>query len=650
MTGSFAFRALFPIAALSVATSLAAGQMPAESRTIIAGDYHVGRTTSGLRTTTEIDQRAEGREWVKLASVKDGDWLQLHLPGLRPGRYAVAVRFIDHASAPACDVAFGEADGSELISIGTLPAGSKVEHAHWTTYGFRQVDVGEVTFPLPGFKTIRFTAHAVDGAAGQIGIDSIILTEIIDPALNAPADLQINAQGPVNFNVSWKAEKHGETGFFIERRGRPFSEWTLCGYVPGGTDRFVATGMCPNTPYEIRIRGWSARGLGPVSAMIESRTLPVGTVWQGKLIQSGDANTRGRAGEGSVVKLRDGCLLMYYNEQARVDDFAPFAIFRTESSDDGETWSKGEPLLTDATGRTGYMMPSLLRLRDGRLGFTYARRENDTLAAHRVFRISTDEGKTWSEETVITADLPLTRFGYTFTGATGPHDRLIQAANGDLFVPFHLTTGHGTHDVDPFNDRSGDLLICATVVYRSSDLGRTWQRVFGPEILKGTLQTAPYAYYWTDQLLAEPSLVETQPGHLLLHMRNPSGFFYQARSSDHGTTWTPVHQSPVNASLSPAKLLNVAPGVIAMAFDPWVEPHEGNLGRRFALGTMVSRDEGRTWENFKLLELSDPTVRPGNFCYPYFFDDGSHLHAFYFGGRGLDMTYRRLPSGWFLTP
>ena len=32
------------------------------------------------------------------------------------------------------------------------------------------------------------------------------------------------------------------------------------------------------------------------------------------------------------------------------------------------------------------------------------------------------------------------------------------------------------------------------------------------------------------------------------------------------------------------------------------------------------------------------------------FPDGTTLHTFYFRGRGLDMTYRRLSADWLLTP
>jgi hypothetical protein len=638
------------IALLCLATALPAA---ANALTFSAEDYRVGRSTSGARTTSELDLRAEGRTWVRLAVAREGDWLQLHLPALAPGRYRVAIVAMDHRAAPACVVAIGEADGSNLQRIGELPAGSATESVHWTNHRFRRIDVGEVSLALPGFRTLRFTATTAPGGDdAAIGIDALYLTPIADPELVPPAGLRADVGGPVHAVLHWQpATAAGEaSGFLIERRGRPAEDWTACGYAPAGARQFVAAGLYPKTHYSFRVRPWSPRGLGAASAEASVTTAAVDATWRGALIRREATPQHRRSGEGSIVALRDGRLLMFYNAQDRIDDFAEFAIFRMESADGGVTWSPSTPHLANPGGPNGYLMPSLLRLRDGSIGFSYARRDNRTLQAQRVYRVSHDDGATWSEETVITRDLPLDHAGYRFTGATGPHDRLIQAENGNLLLPFHLTTGRGTHDRDPASDRSGPLLVSATVVYRSADLGRTWARVFGPALVKSTLQAAPYPYHWIDQLTSEPGLVETGPGRFLLQVRNPSGFFYQARSIDSGWTWTPLHQSPINAPLSPARLFAVAPGVIGMAFNPWVDPRETNLGRRFALGTLLSRDEGASWEHFRLLDLSDPDERAGNFCYPYFHRDQHALHAFYFGGRGLDMTYRRLPPDWFVAP
>ena len=460
-------------------------------------------------------------------------------------------------------------------------------------------------------------------------------------ALDAPQDLRVAAAGPLHAKLTWRGDSRAAV--VIEHREQPDGSWTLAGHAPAGATQFFVTCLRPNTQYEFRVLPYSDRGIGRASTPVSVRTSRGWLAARGKTIQTSGA----RAGEGTFVKLRDGRLLMYYNVQPKIGDFTAFELYRTESSDNGATWAEGVPFLHDPAGETGYMMPSMLRLADGDIALIYAQRRQSDLTAHRLLQISTDETRSWSEPIRITADLPLKADGRTFTGATGPHDRLIQLANGDLLIPFHLTTGLADTDKDPFSDRAGNLLVCATVIYRSSDRGRSWQRVLGPVTLKGTAQGVPYPLHWNDQVLAEPAVVEYAPGKLLLHMRNQSGFFYQSRSTDYGQTWSAVEQSPIPAPISPAKLLRVEPGVIAVVFNPWVKPTESNIGNRFALASMISRDGGVTWENFKIIDMLDPTLGRSLFCYPYFLRDGGILHAAYFGPRGMTMAYQRLSGSWF---
>lgn len=626
-----------------VAITLGAASARADLREVFEVEaFDVGRLTSGPPTTTEIDPRASAREWVRFVAARPGDWVQFTLPGLYAGRFALKLRHALPADAAPCVVEIGEADGSDRRTVGHLGPSPEPARLHPSGHVFRLSQLEQVALERPGFKTLRFTARS----AGVIGIDMVAVSPQSDQRLAPPDNLRIITSGPVHMELAWTGTDESGAGVLIERRGPPSQGWRLVGHAPAKATRFVSAGLRPNTQYEHRVLRYSDRGLGRASDAVTARTPEGWANARGRTIQTSGA----RAGEGSVVKLRDGRLLMYYNVQPKVGDFTAFDLFQTESSDGGLTWTEGRPFLRDPGGTTGFMMPSLLRLDNAAIALVYAQRSQADLSAHRFCRISTDDAQSWSEPVKITTDLPLIADGRTFTGATGPHDRLVQLANGDLLIPFHLTTGFADKDNDPCNDRAGHLLVCATVVYRSPDRGRTWQRVFGPVTLKGTAQAIPYPHHWHDQVLMEPALVEHAPGQLLLHMRNQSGFFYQARSTDGGLAWSPVEQSPIAAPISPAKLLAIEPGVIAVVFNPWVDPSESNLGRRFALGSMISRDGGLTWENFKILDMIDPARGPSLLCYPYFFRDGATLHAFYFGPRGMTMAHQRLPGTWLTDP
>jgi len=94
------------------------------------------------------------------------------------------------------------------------------------------------------------------------------------------------------------------------------------------------------------------------------------------------------------------------------------ATLQTESTDGGQTWSAPHPIC--------YGFPShLLRLRDGRLLMSYGYRRPPY--GNRA-RISSDHGKTWSDERVISADGKDGDLGYPST---------IELADGTLLTVWY---------------------------------------------------------------------------------------------------------------------------------------------------------------------------------------------------------------------
>ena len=97
-------------------------------------------------------------------------------------------------------------------------------------------------------------------------------------------------------------------------------------------------------------------------------------------------------------------------------------LFR--SDDDGKTWSRvGRP--ADGIGGNP---PSLIRLKDGRLALTYGYRvEPYGIRA----RFSGDDGKSWSEETILRADGGSWDLGYP---------RTVQRKDGKLVAVYYFNT------------------------------------------------------------------------------------------------------------------------------------------------------------------------------------------------------------------
>ncbi len=616
-------------------------------------DYQIGRQSSGTSTTTMINARASAGEWVFWRGENVGDWLQFTLPDLLPGRYELELRYRIDEHMGKARIEWGEAAGEDFRQVNRefdfneFPEGERVEIVDTRRHRRKGFDVevmGTVGIDRPGYKTLRFTLLDRKGGQLGLGVDSVRLVPASSREMQAPAILSIKNTGVVHVDLVWKDRSEGESGFLIERLGYPYNEWTSVGYAPANATHFISAGLWPSKVYQHRVRAYSSEGLSEPSNVVSCATLTARSKPHGRVIEDKGQ----RVGEGSFITLKDGRIFGLLNYQDQTNDFSAFTIGEIESHDGGNTWSDVEPYLSDRSGQIGFMMPSLMRLKDGSIGFSYAIRDQSNLVAHRVYCTSNDEGKTWSKPVRITHDLPIEVDGHVFTGATGPHDRLVQLSDGTLIVPMHFTTGNGDEDMNPYNDRSHHLLVLSTAVYKSDDQGKTWRRVFGPKFMKGTSQRLPYRYPWLDNVLQEASLVEHEPGQLLMMMRNPSGFFYQVRSDDFGEIWGPVHQSPVRSALTPAKLWSVDDKTMAVIFNPLVDFHAGNLGPRRALVSMISRDGGYNWSHHKVLDMADPDLASWQFVYPAFLNDGKHLHAFYFGPRGFDLSYRKLPTDWFI--
>ena len=351
----------------------------------------------------------------------------------------------------------------------------------------------------------------------------------------------------------------------------------------------------------------------------------------------------GRIGGATMMKRDDGSLLMLAHYQDRLQDQGQFEIHRLVSTDGGATWSEREPLL--AAPDRSFMMPALLRLKNGDALFCYTERNLELTWGKRWCQRSTDGGMSWSEPTLATADLPLHRDGLTWNMPTGPHDRMVQTRSGRVLFPIHFPWLPGKQH----SARSMPRLI-ASVVYYSDDLGQTWQRACEPMLIRGM---TPAATKRRDlQGLWEPSIVELRPRHLLMYLRSNTGWYYEARSEDDGTTWSAPRQSTVRAPLCPAKLVELTDGRIGCVLNSIFDYDHPNLSRRWDLATMLSEDGGRTWTNFKSVEFRDPRETQFSlyYCYPSVLFDDDRLHMTYYGpagGQQFNLIYQPLPATWF---
>ena len=125
----------------------------------------------------------------------------------------------------------------------------------------------------------------------------------------------------------------------------------------------------------------------------------------------------------------------------------------------------------------------------------------------------------------------------------------------------------------------------------SDDGGRTWRYGRGQVALpkRGAM---------------EPEVVELLDGRVLMVVRNQLGTISAAWSEDGGDTWSQPGELPdIQAPEAPATLRRIpATGDLLLVWNNTDTPGIGHGGRRTPLAAAISRDDGRTWQNFRNLE------------------------------------------------
>jgi len=231
-----------------------------------------------------------------------------------------------------------------------------------------------------------------------------------------------------------------------------------------------------------------------------------------------------------------------------------------------------------------------------------------------LFRVSRDEGKTFSDPVTIT---PRRSFWVM------NNDRLVQLASGRLLAPCQRL------DNWPIDRHS------LTQVLYSDDRGATWKA--------SELVDIPANGDGAD----EPGIVPLKDGRLLMYFRTDLGSIYRSYSADGGVTWTKTESMRVASPVSPAIIKRIpSTGDLLMVWNHTLPHGRGGHTDRFPLSAAISRDDGETWDIRDL----DTDVR---FTYGYpslsFVDD--RVLVTYWAARDwpwwVSLKLQSLPVSWF---
>jgi sialidase-1 len=346
--------------------------------------------------------------------------------------------------------------------------------------------------------------------------------------------------------------------------------------------------------------------------------------------------------EGTTVKLKDGTLVHAFNLRFGEADmsnwhphYARTVIAQVRSTDGGKTWTAPEVMFESNTGNNA-SHPALRRLANGDLGASYQRINTKPIEewdskewirtvrnADKIFRYSRDEGRTWSEEILIS---PPT--GYW----TSAHDRLLLHSSGRILQPLH--------NIRDFIEGSSNNM--ASKVAWSDDHGRTWHLSTEWLAVDGL---APNYIGRFRSNFHEVAIAERRDGSIFMIGRTSAGRLYWCESRDRGETWTKPAPS---ALLSPESPPNVArlpdsDELLVIWNSQAVTNQNTHLGHRLTLASVISPDGGHTWGDYREIITIPPNppdqrrgFGPDRVCYPSIFFDGGLTYIGYWAGARID--------------
>lgn len=204
------------------------------------------------------------------------------------------------------------------------------------------------------------------------------------------------------------------------------------------------------------------------------------------------------------------------------------------------------------------------------------------------YTVSSDGGDTWSKaRELVPGD----------KGGRGPvKNKPIVLSNGDWLAP-------ASHEGDRWR----------VFVDRSSDSGESWTA--GDYIPIDTSE-------FRGKGAIQPTLWESQPGHVHMLVRTSAGVIGRSDSEDYGKSWSPLYETSLPNPNSGIDLAKLPDGTLVLAYNP----DDENWGDRAPLTLAVSEDNGESWPYKLDIETGDPE---DEFSYPSVISRGDTVAVVY---------------------
>ena len=268
----------------------------------------------------------------------------------------------------------------------------------------------------------------------------------------------------------------------------------------------------------------------------------------------------------ATVQVFDDGLIKVYHAPNRYSD----SVMSMSSVDGGFTWSEPEVIFQD-TIIWQYPRRTLIDS-DGNIHLLVFR-EPDLSVFHTMY---SESDKEWTPLKMIAR------------GRIGAIRGFIQTESGRLVFSFHRNKWERK---PPYGGSFSSSVW-------SDDNGKTWKE-------SGSMVVAPVFenYIGNNYGAVEPNIVQLDNGKILMLCRTQNGFLYQSVSEDEGETWSEGVASVFHTSNSPANLLKLPDGRIAVTWCNTGDPDIKTFGKiythRDVLHMAISEDDGQTWKGFR---------------------------------------------------
>lgn len=332
---------------------------------------------------------------------------------------------------------------------------------------------------------------------------------------------------------------------------------------------------------------------------------------------------RPRMGEGAFLRLKDGTIMFAYSEfcGGSVRDHGLARIAAIYSKDEGETWGDHRVLMeiVPDDDHLNIMSVSLLRVSEDKILLFHGKkiRKGEHVYTRPQINISTDEGKTWSQDHNC-----IEQYHYYVHN----NDRALQLRDGRLIIS--VAKYESLEEVYTQEKRFIQFFI-------SDDHGLSWRK-----------SESEFQMPFENKFgFEEPGLYEHEDGTLWCYIRTDIGCQFESVSHDRGETWSvPKANTFFSSARSPMLVRKVCEKYTVAVFNPIMKytgrPDSEVWGRTPYL-IAVSENDGITHDGKsfdRLFYLEDD--RKNAYCYPAIFDGGSYFLVAYYHSDGCSQPLR----------